>query len=113
MHELSLCENILAILQTQAQQQGFAKVRRIWLEIGELACVEPAALRFSFTAVAEGSLAEGATLEIIPVAARARCTQCLQETSVQQRFTACPLCGELTLQLIGGDEMRVKEVEVE
>ncbi len=48
MHEFSLCEGIIEAITTQTRQQGFSRVRRVWLEIGALANVELDALRFRF-----------------------------------------------------------------
>ena len=55
MHEMSLCESILQILEDNAKKQGFAKVKTVWLEIGCLSGVEMEAMRFSFDAVTRGT----------------------------------------------------------
>ncbi|HCK79989.1 MAG TPA: hydrogenase maturation nickel metallochaperone HypA, partial [Candidatus Competibacteraceae bacterium] len=34
MHEFSLCESIIDTITAQTRQQGFNRVRRVWLEIG-------------------------------------------------------------------------------
>ena len=47
MHEIALCESILETVTEQTRRQGFSRVRRVWLEIGELANVELDALRFA------------------------------------------------------------------
>ena len=70
MHEMSLCESIVQILEDNAKSQGFAKVKTVWLEIGGLSGVEPEAMRFSFDAVTRGTLADRARLEIIEVPAK-------------------------------------------
>jgi hydrogenase nickel incorporation protein HypA/HybF len=36
MHELSLCQNLVEILQQQAQQHGAKRVTGVWLELGAL-----------------------------------------------------------------------------
>ncbi len=113
MHELSLCEGVLQTLQGSAKSAGYSRVRTVWLEIGELAGVEIAALLFCFDVVSKGSLAEGARLEIIDVAGEAWCMQCAQRVRVRKRFDRCPDCGSYQLQVTGGDEMRIKELEVE
>ncbi len=48
MHELSLCQSAVEIIQQQAEQHGVARVTGVWLEIGALSCVEERAVRFSF-----------------------------------------------------------------
>ena len=112
MHEMSLCENILQVLEEEADKQGFERVRQVWLEIGRLAGVEAEALRFSFDIVIRGTLADGAKLSIIEVPGAAWCTPCAESVPVEQRFDACPKCGGFQLQLTAGDEMRIKELEV-
>ncbi len=113
MHELSLCEGVLQILEDNARQQGFSRVRKVWLEIGALSGVDPEAMRFSFDAVTRGTLADDAELEIVDTPARAWCLPCGKEVAVAQRFDACPECGSHQLHVTAGDEMKVKELEVE
>jgi len=113
MHELSLCEGILQILQDNARSQGFNTVKAVWLEIGALAGVETSALRFNFDIVTQGSIAERATLNIIDVPGEAWCMQCCKVVPVTQRYDACPDCGSYQLQVTGGEEMKIKELEVE
>ena len=59
------------------------------------------------------TLADQARLEIIEIAGEARCSQCSNKVAVNQRFDTCPVCGGYPLQLTAGEEMRVKELEVE
>lgn len=113
MHEMSLCESILQILQDSAAQQGFSKVKTVWLEIGAMAGVEIDALRFGFDVVCKGSLADQARLEIISLPGQAWCMPCGQNVPVSQRYDACPRCGSYQLQVNQGEEMRIKELEVE
>ena len=112
MHEMSLCEGILQVLEDEAGKQGFSEVRQVWLEIGRLAGVELEALRFSFDVVVRDTLADGAKLSIIDVPGVAWCLQCAESVPVEQRFDACPKCGSYQLQVTAGDEMRIKELEV-
>ena len=112
MHEMSLCESVLQVLEDHAKRQGFEKVKTVWLEIGGLAGVELDAMRFGFDAVTRGTLADHARLEIIAVPGEAWCMQCGKTVPVKQRFDACPDCGGYQLQVTGGEEMRIKELEV-
>ncbi|MES9963433.1 MAG: hydrogenase maturation nickel metallochaperone HypA [Candidatus Sedimenticola sp. 20ELBAFRAG] len=112
MHEMSLCEGILQVLEDNAKEQGYSRVKTVWLEIGELSGVEIEAMRFGFDAVMRNSLADGAKLEIIRLPGQAWCMQCAKNVVVKQRFDECPDCGSYQLQVTGGDEMRIKELEV-
>ncbi|MFZ4790812.1 MAG: hydrogenase maturation nickel metallochaperone HypA [Candidatus Competibacteraceae bacterium] len=113
MHEFSLCEGIIDTVTTQARQQGFNRVRRVWLEIGELANVELEALRFAFEIVRQDTTAAEAELDIITVPGRAHCLDCAQTVPVQQHFDPCPLCGGYQWRLVSGTELRIKELEVD
>jgi hydrogenase nickel incorporation protein HypA/HybF len=113
MHEMSLCEGVRQILEDSAKRQGFSKVIKVWLEIGALSGVEIEAMKFGFDVVMKDSLADGATLEIINIPGEAWCMPCSKKVPVSARFDACPNCGSYQLQVTGGDEMRVKELEVE
>jgi len=113
MHEMSIAEGVIQLLEEQAAAQGYSRVRTVWLEIGPLAAVETEALRFCFEAVTRGSLAEGARLEIVEVPGIAWCLGCSRSVPVRQRYDACPHCGSHHLQITQGDELRVKELEVE
>lgn len=113
MHEMSLCESVLQVLEDEASKQHFTKVKTVWLEIGAMSGVEIDAMRFCFDAVVGNSLADGAKLEIIEIPAEAWCLDCAQSVTIKQRFDACPLCGGYQLQVTRGDEMRIKELEVE
>ena len=113
MHEMSLCESVMQILEETARQQGFSRVKTVWLEIGELSGVEVEAMRFSFEVIRRNTLADQAALEIINVPGSAWCLPCGKNVRIAQRFDACPDCGSYQLQVNGGDEMKIKELEVE
>jgi hydrogenase nickel incorporation protein HypA/HybF len=108
MHELSLAQDIIE--QISERVDG-AKVVRVILEIGKLSLVLPDALRFSFEICAEGSLLEGATLEIQEVPGRARCLQCQAEIFLDKAFGECS-CGSFDLVHLSGDELKIVAVEV-
>ncbi|WP_332889080.1 hydrogenase maturation nickel metallochaperone HypA [Methyloprofundus sedimenti] len=110
---MSLCESVLEILEQQSRQQHYSKVSRVWLEIGALSSVEPDAMRFCFDAVMQGSLAENARLEIVTVRGQAWCLQCNKNVLIEQRYDTCPACGGFQLQVNDGEQMRIKELEVE
>jgi hydrogenase nickel incorporation protein HypA/HybF len=112
MHEVSICEGLLDVIRDQARAQGFTTVRRVTLEIGAFAAVEQEALRFGFDAVMRGTLAEGAVLEILDLPGRALCYDCRKVVVLPNRLSPCPACGGDVLMPQGGDEMRIKTMEV-
>ena len=93
MHEMSLCEGILRVIEDQAAVQHYRKVKAVWLEVGALAGVEVEALRFGFDVVMRDSIASDARLEVVDVPGQAWCMVCMKNVTVRQRFDACPECG--------------------
>ena len=70
------------------------------------------ALRFAVDAAARGGVAEGATLEIREPAGTAYCLDCETSVTIAARGASCPRCDGVRLLVQGGDEMRLKEMEV-
>ena len=111
MHEVSLCEGIREVVEAQARAHRAARITRVRLEIGRFAGVEKSALVFAFDVVMRGSVAEGAALEMIDLPGRAKCFDCGLEVEIDDRLAPCPNCGGGRLMPVGGDEMRIKDLE--
>lgn len=113
MHEMSLAESVLHIIEESARTQNFQRVRSVVLEIGKLSAVEPDAMRFCFDAVTRGTLAEGAQLQIIETPGAGVCLACSAKIAMQEQYGLCPSCGSPRLQITSGNQMRVKDLAVE
>jgi hydrogenase nickel incorporation protein HypA/HybF len=109
MHELAVTRNIVAIVAEQAQGR---RVRRVRLEIGKLSGVMADAVRFCFDAVAQGTVLEGARLEIDEPSGRARCRACGDVFEQDTIFTPCT-CAARDYEPLGGEELTVLECEVD
>jgi hydrogenase nickel incorporation protein HypA/HybF len=113
MHEMALAEGILRIIEDQAVARGFERVLRVRVEVGRLAGVEIEALRFSFDAVMNNSVAESAVLEIVETPGQGWCLDCGTTVEIAALYDACPLCGGYQVHATGGMEMRVLDLEVD
>ncbi len=113
MHEMSLAEGIVQLVEDAARAEGGNKVKAVWLEIGQLSGTEPEAIRFCFDVVARDTLLDGARLEIIEAAGQGWCLGCGQSVALEQRYAPCPLCGSYQVEPTGGLETRVKEFLLE
>ena len=49
---------------------------------------------------------------MIDLPGQALCYDCGKEVEIDDRFALCPLCGSAKLMPQGGDEMRIKDMEV-
>src|SRR5205809_3195808 len=108
MHELGITMEIVEVVAERARG---AKVTRVTLEIGKLTALLPDAVKFCFELCAQGTNAEGATLEILTIPGRARCRQCGTEIDLDQPWGLCS-CGNADLERLAGEELRIKEIEV-
>lgn len=113
MHEMSLAEGIRGIVEDAARERGFARVRGVVLEIGELSSVEVDALRFCFDVVMRGTVADGARMEVVPVPGGGWCMACADTVPIGRLYDPCPRCGSYQVQATAGTEMRVRELEVD
>ena len=112
MHEMSLCQGILDIIRERAAADRFSRVTRVRLSVGALSHVDPRAISFGFDVVAHGTVAEGAALEIDQPPGQAFCMACSATVTIPARGEPCPTCGSHQLMVVGGDELRVDELEV-
>src|SRR5690349_19139276 len=112
MHEMALAEGMLELVEDGARRHAAGAVQAVWLEIGALAHVEVDALRFCFDAVTRGTLAEGARLEVVATPGAAWCMPCGERVAIERLGDACPRCGSHQLQVVEGEGMRVREIEV-
>ncbi len=112
MHEMSLCESLIGVIEESAQKEGFTKVTRVRVEVGRFAGVEQSAMRFGFEVVARGTLAQGAVLDFVDVPGSAWCFDCGRTVELENRLDPCPICAGTRLQPSGGMEIRLKDMEV-
>lgn len=64
MHELSIAQKIVAVVQRHLSDREIQEVRSIKLRMGEQAVIMPESLRFCFGLACEGTRMQGARLEI-------------------------------------------------
>ena len=110
MHELSITRSVVAIVTERAAGERVVRVR---LEIGRLSGIVPEAIRFCFDVCAQGTAAEGALLEIVEVAGRGRCGDCGTEVVLTALVGRCPACAGASLRVVAGEEMKIREMELD
>jgi hydrogenase nickel incorporation protein HypA/HybF len=113
MHELGIAEATLDAVRKEAARYPNTRVARVGLRIGELAGIDPAALRFAFEAIVQGTEFEALQLEIESLPQKGRCMDCGRDFVVRNYDLQCPDCHGLYCGCIGGDELDLAFVEVE
>jgi hydrogenase nickel incorporation protein HypA/HybF len=112
MHELSLADEIVRIVEAAAQRDHFTRVATLKVECGSLAGVEVAALRFALDAIVGGTCLDGAVIDFDEPAGRAWCKDCAAEVLIYSRADACPVCSGSPLKVLSGGALRVVDLVV-
>lgn len=113
MHEMSLVEGVRQLIEEAAVREGFARVRSVRVEIGQLSGVEREAFEFCFGLSMDGGVAAAARLDILATPGRGRCFECGREGALAVVYDPCEHCGACPVEVIDGTAMRVIDLEVE
>jgi hydrogenase nickel incorporation protein HypA/HybF len=110
MHEMAITEGIIDLCLLHAAGR---RVRSVDVEIGNLSSVGTEAIEFCFDACSRDTLLEGATLSIVRIAGQGECLECGAILPMIELFAACQECGSNRVTIIAGEELRVREIEVD
>ncbi len=113
MHEMSIAESIIDIIRETLNDDDHRKLLSVTVEIGELTAVIPESLHFCFQALVEETPYKGAELIIKNIPLKGKCVKCESEFSIKNYAFICPSCGSSEVQVMGGQELKVTELEVE
>ncbi len=111
MHELAIARDLLHIIDRTLGADN-VRVLRIDLAVGAASGIAADALRFAFGVIAEGTRAHGAELSIAASPARGRCVGCGILFEFEGMIGVCPACGKLGGELLAGDGMMLRAIEV-
>lgn len=112
MHELSIAKNIIEIATEQAKINNLTEVNEIEIEVGTLSGVEIEALEFVLEVVTKETILENSRTILTKIPGLARCLICSKEFATDSFFAQCPECKGFNFQIIQGQELRVKSLNV-
>ncbi|MBF6354944.1 hydrogenase maturation nickel metallochaperone HypA [Nocardia higoensis] len=108
MHELAITQSVIdAVCEHAAGRQVYS----VTVDVGVLTAVVPEAMRFCFDLATEGTVAEGASLDIRCVPGAAHCRDCGADFTVTDPILLCR-CGSADVELRAGRELRIRSMEV-
>jgi hydrogenase nickel incorporation protein HypA/HybF len=110
---MGITAEVITAVTDAAERAHAVRVNRVTILIGGLTAIVPDALQFAWEALTPGTAVEGARLEIVEVAARSRCGECHTEFEHDQYDRVCPSCGNFLCEVIAGNELRIKDVDVD
>ncbi len=114
MHEMSLVQGLLTQLHELAREHKKTKVITVRMEIGPLSGVVIDSFQFGFDILSkEDALTKESNLVIESSPATYRGCGCGTEIEAEQRPEKCPACRETLLIPKGGDDIILRQVEME
>lgn len=111
MHEYSIVQALVDRIRDTARARGAIAVRRVTVQIGEIAGVDLELLQTAYDLYRVRTICETAPMLIEPVAARWRCPDGHGDI-VRGCALVCPCC-DRPAQLAAGDEMVLTQLELE
>lgn len=113
MHELSIAMRLIEIALEHIEAHPAARVGRLHVRLGALSCLQTHALRSSFEMAAQGSLLEGAELEIERVPLLVYCDRCNMDVEPSSLHALqCPQCGLASNSVRAGRELDLEWIEL-
>jgi hydrogenase nickel incorporation protein HypA/HybF len=112
VHELSVCQALLAQVDRLARDRGATAVNRILIDLGPLSGVDGEQLEAAFAVMRRGGVAAAADLAIRSVGVRVACADCRAETDARPNRLLCAACGSHRTRLVAGDELMLMQVEM-
>ncbi len=112
MHELALCQALIAQVEEVAAQHGAHHVNRVTLSVGPLAGVEPVLLESAYPLASAGTVADGSTLRIETAFLKVRCLNCGEVTDALPNRLLCAACGNYRTSVESGDELMLVSVDL-
>jgi hydrogenase nickel incorporation protein HypA/HybF len=115
MHELHLMGQVVKAVEQALRETETGKPSVVRLRVSALSHLlshDLSSLQSAFEMASLGTMAEGATLDIVTVAVSASCRRCGRKSDVCLANTACEACGAMDVALATVPEVVVHEVVV-
>lgn len=113
MHELGLLTGVVKAVSKAAADAHAVGVATVALRVGVQSGAVEEALQGSWPLATQGTIVDGASLDVETVEAAVWCPACAAEQPIDEFFAlACPLCGTPTANLVRGREFEVRYVDL-
>ncbi|MCW2945209.1 MAG: hydrogenase expression/synthesis, HypA [Actinoallomurus sp.] len=109
MHEVGLAEAILEAVEKRAAGRP---VTRAKVRAGALLHVVEPSMGQAFQLVTEGTVAEGAAIDVVVTPAQITCRACGHQDGTHDPLAVCPACGGDDVDVTGGNELVLESIEI-
>jgi len=113
MHELSICQSMLGIVEKTMAEHTGARLLRIFLDVGKGSTIEPVLLREAFEVITTNGPFEGTELVVNEIPLVGRCRACGRTFEYQEIALGCPECDSVDIEIESGLELAIRELEID
>jgi hydrogenase nickel incorporation protein HypA/HybF len=110
MHEMPIAAAIVEQAVQAVAPHGATRIDLVEVEIGRMRQIVPEALQMAFSATSEGTIAQGARLEITEVQMEAACRVCGHHFQPEINLYICPQCEQADVRMVAGNDMILKSI---
>ncbi|MEW5760972.1 MAG: hydrogenase maturation nickel metallochaperone HypA [Candidatus Thermoplasmatota archaeon] len=114
MHEISVASNIVDELLLQAKNKKIGKIKKVFLEVGELTSLGIEQLKFAYGILAKDEIIKGSKLKIIKKKAFGECSSCKKNIRIFDKNLSLPIlfCKKCNkrLRIISGNETIIRKI---
>jgi hydrogenase nickel incorporation protein HypA/HybF len=111
MHETAVVEGLMRILTKQARDNNIGRILSVRVKVGRLRGLDNRQLRLCFEMFAEGTLADGARLDLEDVPVTAKCRTCGTQFEVIGYRFVCSNCEGNDAEVLSGRELFIESFE--
>lgn len=112
MHEVSVIEEIIEVVNDQIREYPGKKVQSITLKIGKFRNYVPDIMRFSWESMTKDTDLDGASLRIIEIPVELKCRDCKHVYQPEEYDFICPKCDSTHVDMNTGDELLLDSLEL-
>jgi hydrogenase nickel incorporation protein HypA/HybF len=113
MHELSIAEDILEMVNQNAPIEELQNVRNVKVKVGDMSGVVADSLEFCFQAITSETKLKNARLLIASIPFVVSCNSCKSNFTNSTGIRICPNCSGSNTMVISGLELEVTEIELD
>jgi len=113
MHEISIAEDLTAIVLETAEKEHLVRVTRVSIIFGQLVQIVPDIFKFAFSETVRNTVANDAVVDIEIVPVMMICKNCGTGFQVKDNLFACHNCYSTDLEIVHGKELFIKSIEGE
>lgn len=113
MHEMSIAQSVIDIVEEEMQKNNAKVLRSVRLNIGQMSAIVPDSLSFCFEIIIKDTPLDGARLIMDLIPLMGYCHACEEEFEIEDYVFSCPKCGDTKIETTAGQDLSIVEIEVD